>query len=150
MDITFKLFALDFQVCNAVLLIIVCLCIYLFFQNWARAYVHTCVYSNVVKSSNFQYLAWCFLHSFISLSPPLRSECRAFQDSVCAQSCSGVWLFVTPWIVACQASLSLECTRQEYWSGFCFLLQGDLPDRGIEPTVWFLKPLPSLYPAAQR
>ena len=31
-----------------------------------------------------------------------------------------------------------------------FPTPGDLPDRGIEPTVWFLKPLPSLYPAAQR
>ena len=30
-----------------------------------------------------------------------------------AQSC----LFATPWTVACQASLSMEFSRQEYWSG---------------------------------
>ena len=27
-----------------------------------------------------------------------------------------VWLFVTPWTVACQASLSMEFSRKEYWS----------------------------------
>ena len=36
---------------------------------------------------------------------------------VCAQSLSRVWLFVTPWTVACQAPLSMEFSRQEYWSG---------------------------------
>ena len=28
-----------------------------------------------------------------------------------------VWLFGTPWTVACQAPLSTEFSRQEYWSG---------------------------------
>ena len=28
-----------------------------------------------------------------------------------------VWLLVTPWTVACQAALSMEFSRQEYWSG---------------------------------
>ena len=34
---------------------------------------------------------------------------------------SRVWLFVTPWTVAYQASLSMGCSRQEYWSGLPFL-----------------------------
>ena len=42
-------------------------------------------------------------------------------------------LFVTPWTVACQASLSMEFSRQEHWSGFPFPPPGDLPDPGIEP-----------------
>ena len=29
-------------------------------------------------------------------------------------------LFVTPWTVACQAPLSMEFSRQEYWSGLLF------------------------------
>ena len=33
------------------------------------------------------------------------------------KSLSRVWLFVTPQTVACQASLSMEFSRQEYWSG---------------------------------
>jgi len=47
---------------------------------------------------------------------------------------SHVWLFVTPWTVACQASLSMEFCRQEYWSGLPFPHPGDLPDPGIKPS----------------
>ena len=50
------------------------------------------------------------------------------------QSLSRVWLFVTPRTVTHQASLSMEFSRQEYWSGFPFPTPGDLPDPGIEPT----------------
>ena len=34
---------------------------------------------------------------------------------------SHVWLFATPWTVACQAPLSMEFSKQEYWSGLPFL-----------------------------
>ena len=37
-----------------------------------------------------------------------------------------------PWTIACQAPLSMEFHRQEYWSGVSFPLPGDLPDSGIE------------------
>ena len=40
-------------------------------------------------------------------------------------------LFVTPWSVARQASLSMGFSRQEYWSGLPFPLLGDLPNPGI-------------------
>ena len=33
-----------------------------------------------------------------------------------------------------QASLSMEFTRQEYWSGLPLPTPGGLPDSGIEPT----------------
>ena len=39
---------------------------------------------------------------------------------------------VSPWTVACQAPLSMEFSRQEYWSGFPFPSPGDLPDPGIK------------------
>ena len=39
----------------------------------------------------------------------------------------------TPWTVACQATLSMGFSRQEYWSGLPFPSPGDLPDLGIEP-----------------
>ena len=45
---------------------------------------------------------------------------------------SHVQLFATPWTIVCQVPLSLEFSRQEYWSGFLFLSPGDLPDPGIE------------------
>ena len=39
-----------------------------------------------------------------------------------------------PWSVARQAPLSMEFSRQEYWSGLPFPSPGDLPDPGIEPS----------------
>ena len=49
------------------------------------------------------------------------------------QSLSHVQLFVTPWIVAYQPPLSMEFSRQEYWSGLPFPSPGDLPNSGIIP-----------------
>ena len=46
----------------------------------------------------------------------------------CLLSCfTSVWPFATPWTVAHQASLPMEFSRQEYWSGFPWLLQGIFP-----------------------
>ena len=44
------------------------------------------------------------------------------------RSHSRVQLFGTPWTVACQAPLSVEFSRQEYWSQLLFPSPGDLPD----------------------
>ena len=41
--------------------------------------------------------------------------------------------FVTPWTVASQAPLSMEFSRQEYWSTLPFPAPGDLPSPGIAP-----------------
>ena len=46
---------------------------------------------------------------------------------------SCIRLFSTPWTVVRQAILSMEFSRQEYWSGLPFPSPGDLPDPGIEP-----------------
>ena len=42
--------------------------------------------------------------------------------------------FAIPWTVACQAPLSMEFPRQEYWSGLPFPSPGDLPNPGIKPV----------------
>jgi len=39
---------------------------------------------------------------------------------------------MTPWTIAHQALLSMEFSRQEYWSGLPFLPPEDLPDPGIK------------------
>ena len=49
------------------------------------------------------------------------------------KSLSRVRLFVTPWTVARQAPLSMEFSRQKYWSRLPLPPPGDLPDPGIEP-----------------
>ena len=48
-----------------------------------------------------------------------------------AKSCPTL---ATPWNVARQAPLSMEFSRQEYWSGLPSPSPGDLPDPGIEPV----------------
>ena len=47
---------------------------------------------------------------------------------------SRVQLCATPWTVAHQASLPMEFSRQEDWSGLPFPPLGDLPDTGIKPA----------------
>ena len=42
---------------------------------------------------------------------------------------------MTPWIVARHATLSMEFSRQEYWSGWPFPSPGNLPDPGIKPEL---------------
>ena len=39
------------------------------------------------------------------------------------------------WTVACQALLSMELSRQEYWSGVPFLFQGIFPTQGSNPGL---------------
>ena len=46
---------------------------------------------------------------------------------------SRVQLFATPWTVAHQVPLSIEFSRQEYWSWLLFPPPGDLPDPSIKP-----------------
>ena len=44
------------------------------------------------------------------------------------------WLFLAPWTVAFQATLSMGFPRQEYWSGLPFPSSGHLPNPGIKPA----------------
>ena len=54
-----------------------------------------------------------------------------FHISECeSQSCPTL---VTPWMVTCQAPLSMGFSRQEYWSGWPFPSPWDLPYPGIQP-----------------
>ena len=63
---------------------------------------------------------------------PLITEVRVIRRlNVCVLS--RVQLFATPWTVAQQAPLSMEFSRQEYWSGLTRPPSRDLPNPGIEP-----------------
>ena len=48
-------------------------------------------------------------------------------------SLSRARLFATTWTIAYKAPLSMEFSRQEYWSRLPFPSPGDLPDPGMEP-----------------
>ena len=61
------------------------------------------------------------------------SSCVCVHVCVCVCMLSHVQLFATPCTVAHQAPLSMEFSRQEYWSGLPFPTPRDLPDPGIKP-----------------
>ena len=65
-------------------------------------------------------------------SPLLSLLSPCMYVSMCVLSC--VWIFVTPWTVALGAPLSMEFSRQEYWSGLPFSIPGNLPHPRIEPA----------------
>ena len=48
------------------------------------------------------------------------------------KSLSHVRFLETPWTVAYKAPLSMEFSRQEYWSGLPFSSPEDLPNSGIK------------------
>ena len=54
--------------------------------------------------------------------------------SLCCEN-SRVQLFMAPWTIVHQAPLSMEFSRQEYWSRLPFPVSGDLPDPEIEPSI---------------
>ena len=82
------------------------------------------------------------------------SQGKMMQLSLCHSSIlcvfvlalSRVQLFVTPWSAACHAPLSMEFSRQEYWSGLHFLLQGIFSTQGEDVAYvscidrWILYP----------
>ena len=62
----------------------------------------------------------------------LETFCLSKGRCVCVLS--RAQLFAASWTVAHQAPLSMEFSRQEYWSGLPFPSPGDLPNSGIEPA----------------
>ena len=56
------------------------------------------------------------------------------ESDVKVKSLSHVQLFVTPGTLADQAPLSMEFSREEYWSGLSFPSPRDLTDSGIESS----------------
>ena len=70
---------------------------------------------------------WLSTHTSYTEQPPSK-ECEVEWKLL-----SHVQLFATPWTVACQAPLSMEFSRPEYWSGLPFPSPGDLPNLRVEP-----------------
>ena len=66
------------------------------------------------------------------LQPLWRTVCAMLSQFSC------VWLCATPWTAAFQAPLSMGFSRQEYWSGLHFLLQGIFPTQGSNLHLLYL------------
>ena len=89
-------------------------------------------------------------HSFLNLWPSFLDHFPSFWKNILrislfklslvfvmyerkCESISCVWLFATPWYVAHQTPLSVEFSKQEYWSGLSVPSPEDLPNPWIEP-----------------
>ena len=89
-----------------------------------------CVYMDLSRLSIlFHWSLYLFLRQD---HPVLNAVCVCVCVCVLSRSLSCVWLFPTPWTVACQAPLSMGLSWQEYCSGLPFPTPGDLSDWGIE------------------
>ena len=80
------------------------LCIKLFVWSWIKISVPAVLYPLLNL-----YCFWIYISLF-----SFAIFCFEKKKSVKSLSC--VWLFVTPWTVACQATLAMGFSRQEYWS----------------------------------
>ena len=60
--------------------------------------------------------------------------CVCVRVCVCVCMLSHIQFFAVPWSIANQASLFMEFSRQEYWSGYTFPSPGDLLNPGTEPV----------------
>ena len=79
-------------------------------------------------------LASSWAHCMQFSASPLNRLKTPFHCCVCVcQSLSCIQLCATLGTVVCQASLSLEFSSQEYWSGQPFPSPWDLPNPGDEP-----------------
>ena len=75
----------------------------------------------------------CFLYSLFYPMSLYYGLPRCLHGKEKSESRSVVSDSVTPWIVTCQAPLSMKFSRQEYCSGLPFPSPGELPHPGIEP-----------------
>ena len=97
-------------------------------------YVYVCLYVYVQKRQCVCNAG--VYHMFISVYLCMYMAvytCMCVCVYVCVLVAQSCWLFVTSWTVAHQTPLSVDFSRQEYWSGLLFPSPGDLPDLGIEP-----------------
>ena len=105
-----------------------------------------CAAIHGVTKSQTRLSDWMELNWTEVIFVPFMSEEHGYKRAMCITNVpsgfSHVQLFATPWTVALQPPLSMEFSRQEYWSGLPCPPPGDLPDPGIKNTCLMSPPLP--------
>ena len=109
-------------------------CFYIGFFN-SKCWKNETVYEAVIQCfhSALNHDSYLELPINHSTSKAFSLHGRKISNFLCVVCFSHVRLFSTPWIVAHQAPLSIEFSRQEHWSGQSFPSPGDLPNLGIKP-----------------
>ena len=67
--------------------------------------------------------------------PKLVGSFHVCVSVVYIQPLSHVQIIVTLWSIAYQAPPSMSFSQRVYWSGLPFPVQGDLPDKGLNPCL---------------
>ena len=107
---------------------------------WQRRFcfdfVHTCI-NFVFWVTMHWFYKWNLWNTFsftrqVAFLSSVMTLSFRYRLSFHTQSLSRVWLFETLWSVAHQAPLSMEFSKQEYWSRLPFRLPGDRPNLRIE------------------
>ena len=75
-------------------------------------------------------LEWGAIASLGNLSTEMKI--KVLDTKICVCVLSHVRLFTTPWTVSQQAPLSMEFSREEYWSGLP--TPGSFPTRGLHTS----------------
>ena len=107
--------------------------------SWAKPFV--LVISISTAESTDPLCSVLYQHVFIYphlksfLTPTLsQATCTGVSEAKVKVKVANLCLFFgIPWTAACQAPLSMEFSRQEYWSGLLFPSPRDLPNPGIKP-----------------
>ena len=84
-------------------------------------HIFNCIY---VTSSHFHYLEGDVKYIYVYMVVLVTKSCLTL---------------ATPWTVVHQASLSMGFSRQEYWSGLPFLLQGIVPTQELNPYLLYCR-----------
>ena len=106
-------------------------CIFSFVFVFGVFLVHSAEFLIPTESMSFERGAH-LIHIFVG--PFILVYAFHLWDYACVLSpFNHVWLFVNLWTIACQAPLSMEFSRQEYWSELPGPSPGHLPDSGVEP-----------------
>ena len=83
--------------------------------------------------SGLRWISWLIKRWGFRLHYVVRLLDSPALDCIRCHVLSRVWLFATPWTVACQTPLSIGFSRQEYRSGLPFPPPGHLPSPGVTP-----------------
>ena len=81
-------------------------------------------------TEQWQNASWVTFNIFFILYYLVKTTKLSGGGGLVAKSCPTL---ATPWTVVYQAPLSMEFSRQEYWSRLLFPSPGDLPNPGIKP-----------------